>query len=180
MLIHNSIKRIYRSFQCNLDKDFFIPCYQESVLLERGVGFFTLGSLILDIEGIISFLRNDGKIRLVCSPRLSEEDINLIIAGHLLDKEKITNSLLKELSVESDYSETEIAALDVICNMICDKRLIIKIAYMPDGLYHEKIGIFSDKDGNKVYFSGSPNETIRAKKYNAWKLHVPGKIVEKR
>ena len=173
MLTRIDFKEIYRSFECNLDKDFFIPCYQESVLLERGAGFFTLGSLILDIDGIIQFLDNNGEIHLVCNPKLSEEDINLIIAGQSLDKERITKSLLRELSNGSDFSESEISALDVICNMICDKRLIIKIAYMPKGgIYHEKIGLFSDINENKVYFSGSANETVGAKRYNAECIEV--------
>ena len=167
MLTRNNYLPIYRSLINDLDRDFFIPCYRESVFLERGVGFFSLGSLILDIEGIISFLENGGKIHLVCNPRLSEEDINIIIAGQKLDKDCITKSLLREISVESHFSELELAALDVICNMLCEKNLIIKIAYMPDGLYHEKIGIFSDEDGNKIYFSGSANETVNAKLHNA-------------
>lgn len=173
MLSHNTYLPIYRSLQNNLDKDFFIPCYQESCFLERGAGFFTLGSLILDIEGIVSFLENDGVIHLVCNPRLSEEDINLIIAGQTLDKEHITEALLRELSIESNFSEYEIAALDVICNMICEKHLVIKIAYMPKGgIYHEKIGIFTDRDDNMVYFSGSANETTNAKLHNAECIEV--------
>ena len=31
---------------------------------------------------------------------------------------------------------------------------------MPDGLYHEKIGFFSDAEGNSIYFSGSSNATV--------------------
>ena len=167
MLTHNNYLPIYRSLVNDLDKEFFIPSYRESVFLESGVGFFSLGSLILDIDGIVLFLENGGKIHLVCNPRLSEEDINIIIAGQKLDKDCITRSLLRELSEDSQFSESELAALDIICNMICDKHLVIKIAYMPDGLYHEKIGIFSDEDGNKIYFSGSANETVNAKLRNA-------------
>lgn len=167
MLVQNDYLPIYRSLVNDLDREFFIPSYRESVFLERGVGFFSLGSLILDIDGIMSFLENGGKIHLVCNPRLSEEDINIIIAGQKLDKDCITKTLLQQISIESCFSEIELAALDVICNMICEKRLIIKIAYMPNGLYHEKIGIFTDAEGNKIYFSGSANETVNAKIYNA-------------
>lgn len=138
MLPKNDYLPVYRSLVNDLDKEFFIPSYRESVFLERGVGFFSLGSLILDIDGIVLFLENGGKIHLVCNPRLSEEDINIIIAGQKLDKDCITRSLLRELSEGSQFTESEVAALDIICNMICDKRLVIKIAYMPDGLYHEK------------------------------------------
>ena len=94
MLTQNEYLPIYRSLVNDLDRDFFIPSYRESVFLERGVGFFSLGSLILDIDGIMSFLENGGKIHLVCNPRLSEEDINVIIAGQKLDKDCITKTLL--------------------------------------------------------------------------------------
>ena len=113
MLTQNNYLPIYRSLINDLDREFFIPCYRESVFLERGVGFFSLGSLILDIEGIILFLKNGGKIHLVCNPRLSEEDINIIIAGQKLDKDCITKSLLRELSVESCFSAEHLHCLSL-------------------------------------------------------------------
>lgn len=172
MLTHNSYLPIYRSLENDLDKEFLIPCYQESVLLERGSGYFTLRSLILDIDGIIPFLENNGEIHLICNPRLSAEDINLIIAGESLNKEHITFDLLCEICVEENFSEQEFVALDIICNMICEKKLIIKIAYMPKGIYHEKNGIFTDNENNMVYFSGSANETVNAKLYNAESINI--------
>lgn len=173
MLKHNSYLPIYRSIQCNLDNDFFSPSYRESKLLERGSGYFTLRSLILSIDGIIPFVEeNDGHIKLVCNPALSQEDINLIIAGQNLDKDHITKDLIRQLESEGDFSPKELSALDVICNMIYEKRLEVKVAFMPMGIYHEKIGIFTDDEGNKVYFSGSANETVNAKLHNAENIDV--------
>ncbi len=51
--------------------------------------------------------------------------------------------------------------------MIAEGRLQIKLAIRVDrkgfpvgGIYHEKLGIFSDIEGNSVAFSGSSNETV--------------------
>lgn len=172
MLKDISYQPIYRSIECDLDKDFYIPSYRESNYLERGSGYFSLRSLIMSIEGIIPFIKNDGYIKLVCNPCLSEEDINLIIAGQSLDKDHITNDLLRQLETEGDFSDLELSALDIICNMIYEKRLQIKVAFRPIGIYHEKIGIFTDPFGNKVYFNGSANETVYAKQFNAESIDI--------
>lgn len=172
MLKHNVYLPVYRSIECSLENDFMTPSYKESVLLQRGSGYFSLRSLILSIDGIIPFIENNGYIQLVCNPCLSQEDINLIIAGQSLDKEHITNDLLRQLESEGDFSPKDLAALDVICNMIYEKRLEIRVAFMPIGIYHEKIGIFTDAAGCQVYFSGSANETVNAKLYNAESIDV--------
>ena len=69
-------------------------------------------------------------------------------------------------------SEDEIGQMDIICNMLSDGILKIKIAYMPLGIFHEKFGIFIDSDHNMVYFNGSLNETKRALEYNHESIRV--------
>lgn len=98
----------YCSIDCNLDAEFFIPSYRESKKLSRGSGYFTLRSLILDIDGIIAFLDNGGDIRLVCNPELSEDDIAVIDAGLSLTPDSITKDLLRELTRDQYFSEREI------------------------------------------------------------------------
>ena len=156
----------YCSLDCDLDSEFFVPSYRESIKLRRGSGYFTLKSLILDIDGIIPFIENGGSVRLVCNPELSEADIALIDAGMSLTPEAITKDLLREITRDYQYTDRELDALDVICNMISEGRLEIKVAFMPTGIYHEKNGIFEDSEGNRVSFSGSINETKGAKKEN--------------
>lgn len=54
----------------------------------------------------------------------------------------------------------------MLANLIADGVLDIKIAFTEDqkrmGMYHEKMGIFTDADGNKIAFSGSMNESATA------------------
>lgn len=172
MLRDNTYDLEYCTLDCDVDSAFYIPSYKESFKLSRGAGYFSLKSLILDMDGIIPFIENGGTIRLVCNPELSQDDIALIHAGTSLSPEAITKDLIQEIAKDHSFSEAELDALDVICNMIAEKRMAIKVAFMPMGIYHEKNGIFEDKEGNKVCFSGSLNETVSAKIYNYEQIDV--------
>lgn len=162
MLNDLNIKYTYRTNHCDFDKDFMIPCLSHSCLFDRGSGFFTMSSLVRSIDGIEKFLDNGGKLRLICSPELSQQDIDIIQAG-LTDKDAV-DKLLQEIKKEQPAINT--AKLDIICNMIHEGRLEIKVAFMPIGIYHEKFGIFTDLLGHKVSYIGSNNETWASKECN--------------
>lgn len=165
MLKRNEYLDIYRSTFNDFDNDFLNPSYAESISFDRGSGYFSLKSLVLSIDGLIKFIRNGGHIRLICNPELSSDDIELIAHGILLDEKRATNDLLNSYSLEEISSDDEIK-MDIISNLIENGRLKIKIAFMNDGIYHEKFGIFTDKEDEMVYFNGSANETKSAKKKN--------------
>ena len=65
MLQKIKYKPIYRTHKDSIEKDFYIPCYTESIELYRAVGFFSLHSLTLSIDGLIHFVENHGKISLI-------------------------------------------------------------------------------------------------------------------
>lgn len=171
MLQKIKFKPIYRTHKDSINRDFYVPCYTESIRLERAAGFFSLHSLTLSIDGIIRFIQKKGQINLICSPDLSQSDAELIDACISLDSNHITKSLIKTIT-DSILSDEELDQLDVICNMICEGTLEIKIAYQPLGIFHEKFGIFVDEAGNKVYFNGSMNETKRALIHNQESIRV--------
>lgn len=165
MLKRNQYLDIYRSTFNDFDNDFLNPSYAESISFDRGSGYFSLKSLILSIDGLIKFIRNGGNIRLICNPELSSDDIELIAHGVLIDEKRATNDLLNKYSLEEISVDDEIK-MDIISNLIENGRLKIKVAFMNDGIYHEKFGIFTDKEDEMVYFNGSANETKSAKKKN--------------
>ena len=171
MLRKLKYKPVYRTYNNCIEKEFYVPSYYESLRLNRAAGYFSLYSLLLSIDGIIRFIRNKGQINIICSPDLSQSDAELIDACLSLDKEHITKSLIESI-VGSLLSEDEIGQMDIICNMLSDGILKIKIAYMPLGIFHEKFGIFIDSDHNMVYFNGSLNETKRALEYNHESIRV--------
>lgn len=166
MLKDNQYQPIYRSVFSDFDKDFMIPCYASSIELLRASGYFSLKSLILSIEGILKFIDNNGHIRILCSPELSEEDIAVIEAGSKITDSDVRRIILEQINAAGNFIDQDLFKLDVICNMISEGRLEIKIAYMPDGIYHEKYGIFKDAYDNAVHFIGSANETAAAKLKN--------------
>lgn len=171
MLTKIKYKPIYRTHKDSIDRDFYVPCFCESIRLDRAAGYFSLHSLTLSIDGIIRFIQKKGQINLICSPDLSQSDAELIDACVSLDAEHITHSLLKSIT-NCELTDDELFQLDIVCNMLSEGQLKIKIAYQPLGIFHEKFGIFVDEAGNKVYFNGSLNETKRALVYNQESIRV--------
>lgn len=171
MLTKNTYKDVYRTYRDSIDKDFYVPCFAESVALYRAVGFFSLHSLALSIDGLIRFIRKNGTIQLICSPEISQTDAELIDSCISLDKEHVTKSLINTIT-GSKLSEDELDQLDIICNMLCDNKLTIKVAFQPLGIYHEKFGIFEDEEENRIYFNGSMNETVYGLLHNHESIFV--------
>ena len=159
-----ALKIEYRSLIDNVAKEFYIPLLKEANEYKRAVGFFSSSSLIEISKGIIELVKNRGKIKLIASPKLSEEDIESIRKGYKKREEVISGALVRELKdPENDYQKDQ---LNLLANLIADGYLDIKIAVTEKnnqlGMYHEKVGIISDQEGNRVAFSGSMNESGNA------------------
>lgn len=163
------IKSEYRSLIDNVVQDFYIPLLNEAVIYRRAVGFFSSSSLVDISKGIAAIAKHGGKIQLVASPYLSDEDIEAIRNGYEKRNSIIENALLSQLSDENlDYYSME--RLNLLANLIAEGIMDIRIAYTEDdrgiGMYHEKMGIIEDGEGNKVTFSGSMNESSTAMSVN--------------
>jgi len=162
------IQKEYRSLATDVAKNFYVPLLSEAVLYKRAVGFFSSTSLIELSYGIGKLVKNGGKIELIASPKLSEEDIEAMNRGFELREKIIGDALMRELYEVDDYYEQE--RLNLLANLIAEGHLDIKIAFIDKnnniGMYHEKMGIIEDCEGNKVAFSGSMNESHTAMKLN--------------
>lgn len=159
------LKKEYRSLLDNVVQDFYIPLLKDATLYQRAVGFFSSSSLVEISKGIAAMAEAGGKIQIVASPYLSDEDIEAIKKGYA-DRDKIIEgALIASLSDEHiDYYSME--RLNLLANLIATGVLDIRIAYTEDskgiGMYHEKMGIITDAEGNHVAFSGSMNESATA------------------
>ena len=165
----HAIKTEYRSLIDNVVQNFYVPLLKEAVSYKRAVGFFSSSSLIEISKGIADLAGRGGRIQIVASPYLSDEDIEAIKKGYADRDEVIEAALLGQLSDEhTDYYSME--RLNLLANLIANGVLDIRIAYTEDakeiGMYHEKMGIIEDADGNKVAFSGSMNESSTAMSLN--------------
>ena len=163
-LLDVSIKKEYRSPRDNIVNDFYIPLLKESVLYKRSVGYFSSSSLIELTYGISKLINNNGKIQLITSPNLSDEDIEAINKGYEIRENIIERTLLQYLTEPKNYFEEE--RLNLLATLIAEEKLDIKIAFSLNkdkvGLYHEKLGLIYDDEFNVIAFSGSMNETKTA------------------
>lgn len=149
--------------------DFLIPVLSEAVSYKRAVGFFSSSALLDISQGITKLLENDKKevIEVVASPALSDEDIQAIKKGYDY-REVAENALERELHEPRTLFEEE--RLNLLANLIADGRLEIKIAILKDqndvGIFHEKLGLVEDAQGNTIAFTGSMNATGAGHKLN--------------
>lgn len=163
-----NVKREYRSLIDNVVQDFYIPLLREATVYRRAVGFFSSTSLIEISKGVATLAKNGGKIQIVASPYLSDEDVKAIKDGYTARDNIIERALLRHLTPGTDYYSMQ--RLNLLANLIADGIMDIRIAITEGsngiGMYHEKMGLIEDSAGNKVAFSGSMNESRTAMSLN--------------
>jgi len=159
-----AIQDEYRSDRCDLIQEFYIPCLEKATVYKRAVGFFSSTSMAAAAKGLTALIRVGGKMQLVASPNLSPEDAEAIAAGLRQREEVIASAILRELDLE--FEQTVGDRLVCLAWLLGQGVLEIKLAIPKNlrryGIYHEKLGIFADKNSNLVAFTGSANESSSA------------------
>mgnify|MGYP003586343155 CR=1 FL=1 len=166
MLNEHKYKTIYRTETDNISKELIIPALNNSIYYKRGAGFFSLNVLSSLADGIIPFIKNGGKLQVITSINLTEEDKAIIARGESIARERIESIIIEKIENEI-VTDKERLSLDLITNLIAAGILTIRIAYTPNGIYHEKIGIFKDQGSNYLCFIGSINATYSGLYKNA-------------
>lgn len=136
---------------------------------KRSVGFFSSSALDFIGEGLLEMARKGGKIFLATSPRLSEEDIFAIQSGYA-DRDLIRDEFVKEVqdtlkSISDDNAR-------MLYRLVRERIVEVKIVIRPSGLYHDKLALLEDYEGNMIACVGSNNETGAGYKINYEKTRV--------
>lgn len=146
------IKNEYRSLLDSVAKDFYIPLLSKAVKYQRAVGFFSSSCLVEISKGISELAMNGGKIQLVASPYLSDEDVEAIKSGYAMRDQVVKDAVRREMT--EGKTPFEKARLNLLANLISDGVLDIKIAFTEDsdrmGMYHEKMGNDAYKELNDL------------------------------
>lgn len=158
-----SLRRRYSSGRHNLIDEFFGPCLKASISYDRATGFFASSVFVLVGVPVAEFALRGGHIRLVCSPRLTSDDLQAIEEGY--QRRQAGESVLRELDgiLEDPVGG---AAARLLATLVSVGAMDIRLALRSDpaeGLFHDKVGIFTDVEGVRVTFMGSANET-----WSAW------------
>ena len=179
-----SLQVSYDSDSDDLLSSFYVPVLSKAIRYHRLAGFFSSSSLAVAAKGIAEFIRNGGKMKIIVGARLQKADVEAIIEAKESTDKILSEAMLKNLDeMENEITKDHVRAL---AWLIARKDLEIKVAVLfdPDGhpidyesasragIFHQKIGILEDKDGNFLSFSGSINETAMAWKTNVEEFKV--------
>ena len=146
--------------------DFYIPVLQESISYKRLTGYFSSQVLALAARGIAGLISNGGKMQLITSPVVSEKDFQALTSSAPADIQKFVDAQFAKAIGDLNNLASTIAFDHVraLGWMLREGFLEIRVLVPRDinsgsGIFHSKVGIVEDKEGNKVSFSGSVNET---------------------
>lgn len=179
----------YSSDENNPVADFYIPALERAIQYDRKAGFFNSAILSKVARGLGAMLHNNSShpqpaIRLIMGCQFSPEDLQAIQQGYAL-REALHDRLDTELQPPAHFAQLK--HFEILSWLIQTGHLEIRIAVplqpngqpeapdrliQPGRIFHEKVGIFTDRDGNQLVFNGSNNESIGGWHANIESFHV--------
>lgn len=161
-------KTAYNKVEHDIANEFYLPCMRTASFYDRISGYFGSTIYIIAWEALKEFVAKKGKMRLICSPYLSDEDQNALSEGYSARNSDI---LAKSITDEVDtlFGNPYLSApARLLAYLVMTEVIDIKIAVVGNGLnanvkrlFHDKVGVFCDDSGNTVGFRGSMNETYK-------------------
>ena len=160
------LRPAYHKPEDDIASDFYLPCMAISTAYDRAVGYFSSAIYALAWKSLIPFVENRGRMRLICSPVLTEDDSEAMRSGYAARDERVQGMLLAEEVRKLFNSASTSKPAKVLATLVAYGAIDIRIAWVgeqavgrPKRIFHDKVGIFSDAHGNSVAFKGSMNET---------------------
>lgn len=173
MLTDISLQRSYNAKRAgtNVVNDFFVPALSEARSYDRLTFSFSSGALSAAARGVAGLVANEGRMRILAAPELSEADQAAILGASEESRtrhfETIASKQIDDLEELTDkIRRNYVAALSW---MLASGRLDLKLAFSvnlsravsaQEGIFHPKLGVIRDQGGNGISFSGSINETL--------------------
>lgn len=147
------------------------PALKHAKSYKRSVGFFSSSVLRPIIDGVSALVKNKGTIQLIASPQLSANDAEAIHLGYEQRRQKISAAF--DLSFQQALEKFDLEELKILAELIARDYLDIKLAVTKDtGIYHDKLGILEDTEGNILVFYGSANSSLTGYCKNYEKIRV--------
>lgn len=148
--ISDALKPSYNSSRDDVSNEFYNRVLSESIGFSRVSGYFSSKALATYSDGLDKLCSNGGKIRLIISTDISQEDFSEIKKGYT------------ERSLSEKLTDDDKKRLGNLAYMIAANQAEVKFGLVKNGLFHSKWGIFSDINNDLIYFNGSNNETYQA------------------
>lgn len=140
--------------------DVLIEGLRRAAAFDCMVGFFDSGVMADLAPGLASYLaRPTAPLRLVISPNVSAADFVALRAG-AIEPEDLIKTRLTEVIGSSEISNDALANHTLLClaYLLSCKRLGIRVALAPGGLFHPKVWLLTEA-GDVLAAHGSSNLT---------------------
>ena len=163
MLRDLNLQPVYSRDNCSdLVEEFFVPTLSSSVRYDRATYTFSPEALIVAAAGLAGLINNGGTMRLICHHQLQKDVVQAIIDGQRAAEDAVLDSLANRDITEVDpHNLAGLHHLKLLTWLVKEGRLEIRVAIprLGGGIFHQKVGIFTDEQGYSIAFTGSLNES---------------------
>jgi len=157
----------YNKAENDIAEEFYLPSMRRATRYDRISGYFGSTIYIIAWDALKEFVDNGGRMRIVCSPFVSDEDAIALSEGYSARNNEILAKAIEQEAKTLLESETLSAPARLLAYLVAKDIINVKIA-IPSGkesastkrMFHDKVGIFIDVAGNAIGFRGSMNETF--------------------
>ena len=141
--------------------EFFFDALLESKSFDLGLGYFSSTGINVLSAGFAYFIHRGGKMRVIINDVLPQKDKDAIENGINHPDSYFEDGIIENIKILSKtLSKQDEHFFNCLSYLISQKRIEF-IATIPTnkkgGVAHNKYGIFTDENNNKVVFNGSAN-----------------------
>jgi superfamily II DNA or RNA helicase len=161
------LRTSYHKGRDNIAEDFYLPCMRLATTYDRAVGYFRSAAFIVAWPALRDFVKNAGKLRILCSQVLASDDVDALDHGYAARSDALLAARLLE-EVRGLLNDSVLRApTRILAALVANGTLDLQVAILAPTdvntargrIFHDKLGIFRDSNRNVVIFKGSMNET---------------------
>jgi superfamily II DNA or RNA helicase len=177
------MKARYRSGEDHLGSDFFAKVLEHATSYDRAAGYFSSGALNAWTGAVPGLAARNAKLRLLIAPELSPSDrtalqsaIDTSFEARECTEEELAHRLIDAATNASSPNPTDCERAELLAWLIASGMLELRFAWFQgsggEELYHEKFGVVTLANGQRISFGGSANETYSGHAVNGERIDV--------
>ncbi|MSS86574.1 MAG: DNA repair helicase [Thaumarchaeota archaeon] len=147
------LKEEYRSDVDDIVAEFFFPCLSNCIEYDRCVNFLSVQSLATISMAFDNFNSGKAKLRMITGQRYKTQDLNIF-----------TKLFSKKFTKSFDGKFIKNSKIQNLQNIVNNGQIELKIAIPRSeriaDAFSERIGIFTDEEGEHVAFTGTSKESF--------------------
>jgi superfamily II DNA or RNA helicase len=159
------LKKAYHKPEDDIASAFYLPAIAAATCYDRAVGFFSSSIYLLAWPSLKQFVSAGGRMRLICSPVLSDDDHAALRNGYSDRADVEAGQRIREDFARLRLSPGLAKPASVLASLVALGVIDCKLAWIgdtaggrPRRLFHDKVGLLSDGTDD-IVFKGSMNET---------------------